>query len=67
MGSTHAFFPFFLDSQNERTSGICAPHAGLGHLTVRAHSQAITVRSRPTYGLRSSRSSAISGVTRTLG
>lgn len=28
---------------NDRTNGICAPQAGLGHFTVRAQSQAITV------------------------
>ena len=34
-------------SKNERTMGICAPHAGLGHRTVRAQSQAMTVASPP--------------------
>ena len=46
-GSTQARFPFFFDSQKELTSGIWAPQAGLGHLTVRAQSQAITVALPP--------------------
>ena len=32
-GPTHAFLPGFVESANERTSGIRAPHAGLGHST----------------------------------
>src|SRR5690349_19874857 len=47
VGSTHACFPAFFDNQNELTSGICAPHAGLGQITVRAQSHAITVASPP--------------------
>src|SRR6266566_5755204 len=50
-GSTHASLPFLVESQKERTIGSCAPHAGLGHLTVRAHSQAMTVASPPPYFL----------------
>ncbi|RLB31021.1 MAG: hypothetical protein DRH20_16135 [Deltaproteobacteria bacterium] len=46
-GSTHACLPFFFDSQKERTSGIWAPQAGLGHFTVLAHSHAMTVASPP--------------------
>ncbi|RJP72900.1 MAG: hypothetical protein C4532_05105 [Candidatus Abyssobacteria bacterium SURF_17] len=34
--------PFFVASENERTRGICALQAGLGHLTVRAQSQMTT-------------------------
>ena len=48
-GFTHASLPFFFESQNELTKGICAPQAGLGHVTVRAQSQAITVASPPPY------------------
>ena len=33
----------FLHSQNERISGISAPHVGASQRTVRAHSQAIGV------------------------
>ncbi|PDW04124.1 hypothetical protein CJ255_05380 [Candidatus Viridilinea mediisalina] len=46
-GATHASLPFFFDKANERTSGIWAPQAGLGHVTVRAQSHAITVASPP--------------------
>ena len=47
-GSTHAFLPALVESQNDRTSGTCAPlAAGLGLATVRAHSHAITVASPP--------------------
>jgi hypothetical protein len=42
-GSTQASCPFRVESMNERTSGISIPHAGFGHRTVRAQSQAITV------------------------
>jgi len=47
IGSTQASLPFFVESANERTSGIRAPQAGFGQLTVRAQSQAITVASPP--------------------
>src|SRR5262245_33924488 len=46
-GWTHASLPFLLLSQNERTSGIVAPQAGLGHVTVRAQIHAITVACDP--------------------
>src|SRR5680860_126904 len=46
-GTTQVFLFFFLESQNDRTRGISAPQAGLGQVTVRAHSQAITVASPP--------------------
>src|SRR5947209_1336826 len=46
-GSTQAFLPGLVESQNERTRGIRAPQAGLGQITVRAHSQAMTVASPP--------------------
>ena len=49
VGFIHAGLPFFFESQNELTNGIFAPQAGLGHVTVRAHSQAITVASPPPY------------------
>src|SRR5205823_2930273 len=42
-GSTQAFLSALVESRNERTSGICAPQAGFGHFTVRAHNHAITV------------------------
>ena len=55
----HAFvLPFLVESQNDRTSGIRAPHAGFGHLTVRAQSHAMTVSSCPTRPFRSSRPAA---------
>lgn len=47
IGSTHALLPAFVQSANDRTSGICAPQAGFGQRTVRAHIQAITVASPP--------------------
>jgi len=50
-GSTHASFPFFVDSTNLLVSGIIAPQAGLGHLTVRAHIHAMTVASLPSESL----------------
>ncbi len=43
IGRTHASLPFFLPSHHERTSGISIPHAGFGHVTVRAQIQAMTV------------------------
>src|SRR4051794_17904214 len=46
-GSIRVSLPFLVESANDRTSGIAQPHAGLGHFTVRAHSQAITVASPP--------------------
>jgi len=48
-GSTQAFLPALVESQNLLASGIVAPQAGLGHFTVRAHSQAMTVASPPPY------------------
>ena len=60
-GRTHASFPFFLDSQNDDTSGTStSAKAGFGLRTVRAHSHAITVRSRPSYFFRSGRSRHVS-------
>src|SRR5262249_217695 len=60
--------PFFVESQNERTSGTWVPPlAGFGLATVLAHSQAITVSSWPVYSARSGRSMAISLVTCTFG
>ena len=41
----YASLPFFLPSHHERTSGISIPQAGLGHVTVRAQIQAMTVAS----------------------
>src|SRR5438552_4190063 len=41
VGFSHALFPAFLDNQNDLASGTSKRHAGLGHLTVRAHSHAI--------------------------
>ncbi|OPZ54444.1 MAG: hypothetical protein BWY91_01650 [bacterium ADurb.BinA028] len=46
-GSAQVGRPFFFDSQNERTSGIAMPHAGLGQVTVRAQIHAMTFASRP--------------------
>ena len=46
-GLTQASLPFFLPSQNERTSGIVARQAGFGQVTVRAQSHAITVACVP--------------------
>src|SRR5258707_7110731 len=42
-GSTQTCRPGFVESAHLLESGICAPQARFGHLTVRAHSQAITV------------------------
>src|SRR6266536_4192641 len=54
IGLAHASFSFLVESQNLLTNGICAPQAGLGHVTVRAQSQAITVASPPPYSFGSS-------------
>ena len=43
IGLTQASCPFFLASHHERTRGISIPHAGFGHVTVRAQIQAMTV------------------------
>src|SRR5437879_2776877 len=40
---SHRSDPFRLESQNEEARGAIARHAGLGHRTVRAQSQARTV------------------------
>src|SRR5581483_6414690 len=50
-GSTQARLPGLVDRSNERTSGIRAPQAGLGQVTVRAQSQAMTVASPPSGSL----------------
>ena len=44
IGQTDELFIYtaLVESENERTRGIIAPHAGFGHLTVRAQSQAMT-------------------------
>jgi len=47
IGRTHASLPFFLPSHHELTSGISIPHAGFGHVTVRAQIQAMTVAAVP--------------------
>ena len=63
-GSTYASLPFFLDSMNVDASGTCtSAKAGLGLFTVRAHSHAITVSFRPSYGFRSGRSRTSADVT----
>lgn len=51
IGSTHASLSFFLETHHLFVSGIVAPQAGLGQVTVRTHSQAITVASTPLYSL----------------
>src|SRR5579875_3441123 len=47
IGRAQASLPFFFPNQKERTSGICAPHAGFGQVTVLAQIHAITVASPP--------------------
>ncbi len=47
LGMIQVSLPFFLESQKDEMSGISAPHAGFGHVTVLAHIQAITVASPP--------------------
>lgn len=66
--STYASLPALVGSREVEASGTstCA-NAGLGLLTVRAHSYAITVNFWPTWGSRSGRSVAISAVTPTFG
>src|SRR5947209_7459947 len=49
IGTIHASLPLCIESVHLLVRGICAPHAGLGHVTVRAQSQAITVASPPPY------------------
>ena len=44
---THASLFFFLPSQKEDASGMVAPHAGLGQVTVRAQIQAMTLALEP--------------------
>src|SRR5258708_15497950 len=53
-GSTHVSLPFLVENAHLLVSGICALHAGFGHLAVRAHSQARTVASPPPCSLGSS-------------
>ena len=67
-GSTYASFPFFVDNMNVDASGTStSANAGFGLFTVRAHSHAITVNLRPTYGSRSGRWRTMSGVISTGG
>ena len=67
-GSTYASFPFLVDSMKVDTSGTStSAKAGLGLFTVRAHSHAITVSFRPSYGFRSGRSRTNADVTSTGG
>ena len=47
VGLTEWKFPLLDDKPNERTNGISRPQAGLGHFTVLAQIQAMTVRSTP--------------------
>src|SRR5260370_35228677 len=54
-GSTHVSLPFLVENAHLLVSGICALHAGFGHLAVRAHTQARTVASPPPCSFGSSR------------
>jgi hypothetical protein len=38
----HNLLPGFVDKSNERTRGAAPPQAGFGHVTIRAHIQAVT-------------------------
>lgn len=46
-GITNVSFPFFLPNHHLLVSGIAIPQAGFGQVTVRAHTQAITVAWEP--------------------
>ena len=67
-GSTYASLPFFVDNMNVDASGTStSANAGFGLVTVRTHSQAITVSFRPSYGFRSGRSRTSADVISTGG
>ena len=67
-GSTYASLPSLVESMKVDTSGTStSENAGLGLLTVRAQSQAMTVRFWPRYGFRSGRSATMSAVISTCG
>src|ERR1039458_8935205 len=67
-GCTYASLPSLLERIKDEASGTSTwENAGLGLLTVRAQSQAMTVSFLPTSGLRSGRSFAISAVISTGG
>ena len=60
--------PFFVDNMNVDASGTStSAKAGFGLFTVRAHSHAMAVSLRPSYGVRSGRTRTISGVISTGG